>query len=137
MSTDRPIAIVLPVQRPVAVLIPAQRGPRGPSGESLDAISFSFGDASPRVLHQLDETALLVSVQLIIATPFDGDEPALEIRTDTGDVLLSSDQNAPGFAGIYESTPAVRLLGGSAITLSLSPGAGATAGSGFVVLNLN
>lgn len=113
------------------------RGAKGESGQTFPPVAFAFGDASPRLLHILTDSALLVSVQLIIATTFNGNGASLRIRTQTGAVLLDSDQVAPDFSATYESTPGVSLAAGTGIYLEITPGEGATAGSGFVVLNLN
>lgn len=133
----RPGPIATRQQAPRAVIAAGLRGPKGESGQALPPIAFAFGDASPRLLHLLEDSGLLVSVQLIVSTPFDGEDPALRIRTQAGDVLLDSDQVAPDFAATYESTPGASLAAGTGIYLEITPGPGATAGSGFVVLNLN
>ena len=133
----RPGPIAIRQQTPRAVVAAGIRGPKGESGQVLPPIAFAFGDASPRLLHILTDSALLVSIQLILATPFDGNGAALRIRTQTGAVLLDSDQVAPDFSATYESTPGVSLAAGTGIYLEITPGEGATAGSGFVVLNLN
>lgn len=133
----RPGPVAVRQQTPYAVVTAGLRGPKGESGQALPPIAFAFGDASPRLLHILGDSGLLVSVQLIISTPFDGEDSALRIRTQAGDVLLDSDQVAPTFSATYESTPGAALSGGTAIYLEITPGSGATAGSGFVVLNLN
>lgn len=133
----RPGPIAVHQRAPRAVVTAGLRGPKGESGKDLPPIAFSFGDAAPRLLHLLVDAGLLVSVQVVIATPFDGEGAALRVRTQTGDLLLDSDQVAPDFSATYESTPGTLLPAGTGIYLEITPGAGATAGSGFVVLNLN
>lgn len=133
----RPGPIAVRQKAPRAVIAAGLRGPKGESGQALPPVAFAFGDASPRLLHLLNDSGLLVSVQLILATPFDGEGAALRIRTQAGAVLLDSDQVAPDFTATYESTPGASLAAGTGIYLEITPGAGATAGSGFVVLNLN
>lgn len=120
-----------------AVVAAGLRGPKGDSGATLPPIPFSFGDASPRQVHLLTVQQLLVSLQVVVVTAFDGDSAALRLRTQSGDVLLDSDQAAPDFVATYEATPGAVLPAGTGIYLEITPGVGATAGAGFVVLNLN
>lgn len=136
--TVRTSSAVAVVQKaPRAVIAAGLRGPKGENGQALPPIAFAFGDASPRLLHLLGDAGLLVSVQLVISAPFNGDGAALRIRTQAGTALLDGDQVAPDFTATYESTPGASLAAGTGIYLEITPGAGATAGSGFVVLNLN
>lgn len=113
------------------------RGPKGQTGQVLPPIPFAYGDASPRLIHQLTETQLLVSLQVILTVPFNGEAPAILVRTQAGDALIDADQIEPGFPATYESTPGALLAAGTGIYLEITPGVGASAGSGFVVLNLN
>jgi hypothetical protein len=119
------------------VIAAGLRGPKGSSGQVLPPIAFAHGDASPRLIHLLTETQLLVSLQLILSDAFDGEGATLRVRTQAGEVLLGTDQVAPGFPATYESTPGTMLSSGTGIYLEITPGAGSTAGAGFVVLNLN
>lgn len=130
-----PIAVRDQMQR--SVVAAGLRGQKGESGQELPAIAYAFGDASPRLLHSVDDDSVLVSVQLIVDVPFDGLGATMRVLTQGGDVLLDSDQVAANFAATYESTPAKLLTVGTGIYLEITPGAGATAGSGYVVLNLN
>lgn len=117
--------------------VAGRRGATGPSGSALPAISFGYGDASPRLIHVFDEPALLAELQLVVQEPFDGEGAELLLRTQSGQVLLDSDQNAPGLVATFETTPAAQLPAGTAIYLDITPGLGATTGAGQVLLNLH
>lgn len=119
------------------VILAGLRGAKGASGQVLPPIPFAHGDASPRLIHLLADTQLLASLQVVLTVPFNGESPAIRVRTQSGQVLIETDQIAAGFSATYESTPGAVLPSGTGIYLEITPGAGATAGSGFVVLNLN
>lgn len=104
---------------------------------ALDAvIDFSFGDASPRVMFTLPQDSLLSELQLIIRQPFNGVGAKLVVRTNGYIILMDEDQNLPDFPTTYETTPAAILPAGSQIVLEITPGVGATAGTGQLLLNL-
>lgn len=146
---SKPIAIAVTPGRSSVLAVRGQagrgviaaglRGPGGATGLSAVQlpINFSFGDASPRAAFTLPADAFLSELQLSIELPFDGESPALLVRTGTGLVLMAADQNAPGFAATYETTPAAQLLAGTQIIIETTPGAGATAGAGKLLLNLH
>lgn len=104
---------------------------------SLDAvIDFTFGDATPRIMFTVPQACLLSEVQLIIRQPFNGAGASLLVRTNGYITLMDTDQNRPDFSATYETTPAAILPAGSQIVLEITPGAGATAGTGQLLLNL-
>ncbi len=117
--------------------VAGRRGAIGPSGSALPAISFGYGDASPRLIHVFDEQSLLAELQLVIQQPFDGEGATLRLRTGTGLVVMDTDQNAPALAATFETTPGAQLPAGTGLYLEIIPGAGATAGAGQVLLNLH
>lgn len=117
--------------------VAGRRGQVGPSGSALPAIPFSYGDVSPRSVFTFEEGALLAELQLIIDTPFDGEDPALLVRTGDGLVLMGSDQNAPALVATFETTPAAQLPAGTQLFIETTPGPGATAGAGKLLLNLH
>jgi hypothetical protein len=134
------VVVVEPRQAPAIVVAAGGQGPAGPpgrNGDTLPAIAFSFGDATPRLLHVLESEALLLSLSLIIEQGFDGEGSALQIRAGGAMILMSTSQNSTQSPATYETTPGAALPAGTGIYLEITPGAGATAGAGFVVLNLN
>lgn len=108
------------------------RGPRGPQGlpgDGVEAINFSFGDATPIVISS--SAGLLVDVSVVIEQPFNGAGAALSV-TSGGAVLMSTAENLPAEAGRYESNPGVRVT--APTLLHIVPGTGTTAGRGAVYL---
>lgn len=124
-------------RRAVIAVAAGRRGPAGPSGSALPPISFGYGDATPRLIHAFDAPAMLAELQLVIQQPFDGEGATLRLRTDTGLVLMNTDQNAPDLAATFETTPAAKLPAGTLLYLDITPGAGATTGAGQILLNLH
>jgi hypothetical protein len=109
-------------------------------GSSADApaiaeIAFAYGDATPRTIYTTIGTQRVWQVLLSIDTPFNGTAPALTIG-DAGDAdrLMTATQNDPKTADVYSTQPAYEYSDGTAITLSITPGAGASAGSGKIQL---
>lgn len=127
------------VREVVQVGIAGPRGPIGPSGAALPAVQFAYGDATPAPLLALPAGGLyeVVLCSLQIETPFDGAGAtiALGIEGQPG-LLMAVDQNAPAAPVTFETTPRVELPGGTAVILSLNPGAGATQGVGEFVLQV-
>ena len=100
-------------------------------------INFAYGDASPLALYTIPTSPAKTcwAVALAIDTPFNGTSPSLTIG-DVGDAdrLMAATQNDPTTAGTYTTNPAHVYAAGSVITLTIVPGAGASAGSGKIQL---
>ena len=140
-AADNPVTGVVVVEMETAVVVSVgesgPRGAQGASGTAISPVSFSFGDASPASLYTASEDMLLDSVQLIVAIPFDGVGAALKIgKSGTLDAYMTVSQNDPATAATYETSPDVIITSGTTILLTITPGSGAGAGSGRVVLNL-
>lgn len=120
------------ILRPVA-------GAQGPLGNAFSPIvvGFSFGDASPVVLYTLPQASYVGNVTLDIQTPFNGVGAVLSVGVG-GDLqaLLPLGHNDPSQALQYETSPGVFLPGGTQLLLAITPGTGATQGSGAVVIDL-
>ena len=100
-------------------------------------IAFAWGDASPRTIFTVPASPALTlwRVGLLIDEPFNGVNPSVSVGdvTDAGR-LMAAGQNDPLTAGVYASNPAILYTPGDEIRISITPGAGATAGSGKVQL---
>lgn len=96
---------------------------------------FSHGLLSPTLVLALPEDTYLQHVAMDIQQAFNGDDPTLRLRTDSGTVLLDTTQNDPTTAGLYETAPALLLPAGTEIYLEINPGFGASAGSGYLLFN--
>jgi hypothetical protein len=98
-------------------------------------IYFSWGDATPRIIHTMTKTQRVWEVRLSIETVFDGTGPSLQIG-DAGDPgrLMGATQNDPLSLAIYSSSPGAECVAGSDILLTITPGGGASQGSGHIQL---
>lgn len=141
MSTQKDIVVV---EIDSSIVVSAgEAGPRGEPGAAglpssgLPPINFSYGDASPSLLYTLTEDMLLDGVQLILSTVFDGVGASLSVGTlGSPGLYLSASYNDPYAVATYETSPDVIIASGTAIYLTIVPGAGASTGSGKVVLAL-
>ncbi len=100
-------------------------------------LPFSFGDASPEFIVTVPAGKTVYEVRIDINTPFDGVGAALEVGdTGTPDQLMTAAQNDPSLQGSYISSPAFVYVATTQVKLSITPGAGATQGSGVLVLSM-
>lgn len=109
-------------------------GPAGPLGtESLQY--FSFGDASPAVVRVVTTPIMVLQVNFVITTPFNGAGATLSLGVaGQPQLLVASNQIDAAFATEYETNPNVAIA--TNILLAITPGAGCTQGAGWIVLNV-
>ncbi len=105
------------------------------SAHGRKVIDFTFGDASPSPIYTITENAANVLLRIVIRTPFNGVGAALSLNALSGPTLLPSTAIAPSIAGGYEAAPDVVLLAGDVIRLVITPGSGATAGAGSIIVD--
>lgn len=100
-------------------------------------MNFAYGDATPATIATAIAGKLVYGVGLHIKTPFDGVGATLRVG-DAGqlDRLMTTAENAPGQVGSSTTTPAHAYGADTQILLSITPGAGATTGSGVVILHI-
>lgn len=113
----------------------ALRGPSGVSGGNGIEFPFAWGDASPRTVEVAAAAKLVYGVELHVDEPFDGAGAQLQVG-DAGDAgrLMAAGQNDPAAAGTYTTAPAHRYGADTTILLTITPGVGATAGTGLLTL---
>ena len=117
----------------VRALIASVGGAGG--GVSVVKIPFSFGDASPKLIYQIQ--GVVYSAAIAIIVPFNGAASTLKIGDATvNDRLLSADQNDPSTGGEYETNPCFNYSSLTQLYLTIAPGSGITQGSGFVILEV-
>lgn len=111
-------------------------GPPGPAGNAVVA-SFGFGDATPASVASLTAGQAIIAITVVILEPFDGVGSGIEVGVlgDPGRYMPASGNN-PAAAGTYAAHPGVRLNADTEVLVSITPGAGATAGSGIVTISL-
>jgi hypothetical protein len=98
-------------------------------------VGFSFGDA-PRAIYVVPDDRLAYLVRLVIDTPFDGTNAAIAVGTaaDAG-ALMPANANDPTVAAGYEFASNTELALGDSVQLTITPGSGATQGSGRIILD--
>ena len=138
-----PHTLTLAAAGPVVLAAVAEllRGPKGEPGAAgpvylaAPPIGFSFGDASPRVFPAADAARLVLSVSVNIVTPFDGVAPSLRLGTlEQPELLVAAAQIDLGSTTEFEFSPNRVLAAAQGFVLTLAPGAGATQGSGWIVI---
>lgn len=123
------------------VVAVGQQGPQGlmglpgPAGGAAIEVAFSYGDATPVSVTTALAGKLVYGVQIHIHVPFDGSAAALTVG-DAGDTdrLMAAADNDPTTVGSYTTTPAYAYGSDTGLTLSITPGAGASQGAGILVL---
>lgn len=98
--------------------------------------AFAFGDATPAALGTIPAGALVSRVSLTVLTAFDGGGAALAVG-DAGNSqrFLAAARCDPAQAATYTTSPGQRLAADTAVVLAITPGAGATAGSGLLIVD--
>lgn len=111
------------------------RGEEGPAGTGAVELAFAWGDASPRTIETVTSGKLVYGVQLHIDTAFNGSGAELTVGDAADpDRLMAAAQNDPTAAGTYTSAPVHRYGADTAVLLTITPGAGASAGAGLLTL---
>lgn len=125
---------------PVRVSSPGPQGARGIPGSSgsglIAPINFSYGDSSPANILVFSETSEVMSLSLQIEQPFDGAGAALSLGTAANpQELFAEAEVLPGTAATFEFSPRIEYPAGTVLVLTITPGAGATQGSGQLVIS--
>lgn len=118
-----------------------QQGPPGPpgaagaSGIASPPTPFAFGDASPRTLFTTAAASLVLAVSVNITTPFNGAAPSIRIGTAAQpELLIAAVQSDLTVATEFEVNPNLVLGAAQEVLITLVPGAGATQGAGWIVI---
>ena len=110
-------------------------GQPGINGSGAIFVNFAYGDATPAALILAIPNKLVYKVQLHIKTPFDGVGASLQVGDATSlDRLMKSTENDPALVGSNETNPAYAYGAETPLLLSINAGAGATQGSGLLIL---
>lgn len=112
-------------------------GPPGPTGAASVEVAFAFGDATPTPVVTALAGKLVYVVELYVKVPFDGTGAQVTIGDAAQlDRLMSATENDLSAVGGNHSTPVHAYGSDTPILLSITPGAGATQGSGVLVLRI-
>lgn len=134
---DAPSVAVVVEERVNVVTVGVQGpdGQQGLPGTALPPINFAFGDASPRVVYTPAQNVLVMDVEVIIDTAFNGASPSLSVSASAA-TLMPPSLNDLKSIGSYEASPNLRINAGTPFTVTITPGAGATQGAGQLVISL-
>ena len=105
-------------------------------GPDCKESNFSWGDATPAVLGDFVVGNTIYAIRVVILTVFNGVGAALSVGvTGSPSLLMGVNECDPKMVGTYEVTPGYKLVGPATIRLYITPGAGATAGNGKIMID--
>lgn len=96
-------------------------------------VAFSWGDATPALIYTY--TGTIFGASIVLQVPFDGVGAALSLGDsgNNGRLIAAID---PTIAATYSTSPAHTYASSTQIRLYITPGTGASQGSGFVLLEI-
>jgi hypothetical protein len=110
-------------------------GPPEPDPSEYQS-SFSWGDATPAVLAEVDAGKTVYSITLVILEPFNGDGASLSVGVaGNPELFMAASECDPKTTGVYCVTPGYRFASAGTLRLFITPGAGASAGHGVVMID--
>ena len=99
-------------------------------------IPFAFGDATPADIYIPHEAGVLTLARVQVTTPFDGVGAEIQIGTAADpDAFVGAADVDLAVPASWEVLPDATVAAGEPITLTLIPGAGATAGAGRILID--
>lgn len=112
-------------------------GGTDPNAEEIRTASFTYNDASPKLIFPIPAGARIVFTQIQITTAFDDPAATLTLG-DAGDTdrLMTADQNVPSETGEYESHVGYQYASITNVNLIVNKGT-STQGAGVVVIAYN
>lgn len=111
-------------------------GSGGVGNQWIAAASFDFNDNGVIPVYTPLQNKEIVTVQIIIQTPFDNAGATAEVGiTGDTDLFMQTSENDLTTNGEYETNPAEQLNAGQALNLLLTP-SGSTQGSGIVLIQV-
>lgn len=98
-------------------------------------IPFSWGDATPALIHTY--TGTIFAAAIVLQVPFNGVGASLSLGDsgNNGRLISASEVDATA-AATYGTSPAHTYASSTQIRLYITPGTGASQGSGFVLLEI-
>lgn len=122
----------------VEITLLGMQGPPGtPAPGAIAPISFSWGDATPALLTTVWAGKRVYVVEVVISTAFNGSGASLTVGPLASPTeLMAASENDPTVVASYEANPDKLYASSTAIYLHITPGSGASAGSGQVRLQV-
>lgn len=111
------------------------RGVPGPAGNSIPAVQFAYGDATPGAVYTPPTDQIITSLSIVVTQVFNGTGAKVSIGT-TGDpdLLVPEDETDLSILGGFGFEPQVEIEAGTAIKVFITPGAGATQGQATILI---
>ncbi|MGJ5628094.1 hypothetical protein [Nostoc sp. CALU 1950] len=105
-------------------------------GSTVDKdIYFSYSDVSSRLIYTTGTNEIILTVTVVILTPFNGTNPSISIGDSTvNDRLANNTQIYLSEVGEYATNPTYKYTSATPINLYLTAGAGATQGNGYILI---
>lgn len=123
--------------RSLSAIVSVPSGSAGAAGGGIQAIDFAWGDATPKTLLTVASGKSIFSCRINIDIAFDGTAPSLTVGpAGDPDELMPAGSNDPATVGQYEYSPGVVYGASTALFLTIVPGAGASAGRGQVIFEI-
>lgn len=101
-------------------------------------VSFSYGDATPKIIYSISAGKTVLKAQITITQPFNGDSSVLRLGDGINpERLITALQNNSAIAGSYTTNPVYTYTASTDILLAILPGVGCTQGSGLILLEFS
>lgn len=130
--------IIVITEESMEVIAEAQQGPQGipgPSGSSVPAIYFNYGDATPANLYTPSSNQVIVSLTLVVLITFNGVGAKVSIGTTAApELLMDEDESVLSALGSFGANPETEIASGTPIRAFITPGSGATTGRCMVLI---
>ncbi|WP_138503242.1 hypothetical protein [Nostoc sp. PA-18-2419] len=98
-------------------------------------IYFSYGDVNSRLIYTTGDNEIILTVTVVILTPFNGTGVSISIGdSSVSDRLVNNTQVYLDQAGEYSINPVYKYTSATPINLYLIQGTGATQGSGYILI---
>lgn len=114
------------------------QGRNGVDGDSVGQpppIGFAWNNVSPRVVYTMPMDGFIISVMVSIETAFNGTGASLRVGTNgNSQLLVAQTEVDPAQVADFEIGTSELLSDGTNIIVTTTPGAGASAGSGILII---
>ena len=99
--------------------------------------NFSYGDATPAELYVAPEAGTLALVRVVIDQAFNGVGASIMVGDGVDpDRYIPASHIDPSMLASFEACPDRVIPAGAGVSITISPGSGATAGSGRLIVDL-
>ncbi|MBC1235910.1 hypothetical protein [Nostoc sp. 2RC] len=98
-------------------------------------IYFSYGDVNSRLIYTTGDNEIILTVTIVIITPFNGVGASISIGDSlVNDRLANNSQIYLEQAGEYSVNPVYKYTSVTPINLYLNQGTGASQGNGYIII---